>query len=60
MGLVVFDLTGRMIATLGDSDQAAGKYYATWRPEPGLSAGHYFVALKINDLQVHYLKVLKQ
>ncbi|MEL7247341.1 MAG: twin-arginine translocation signal domain-containing protein [Bacteroidota bacterium] len=60
VGLVVFDLAGRMIATLEDGEQTAGKYYATWRPEAGLSPGHYFVALKINDLQVHYLKVLKQ
>ena len=60
VGLVVFDLAGRIIATLEDSEQAAGKYYATWRPAPGLSPGHYFIALRINDLQVHYLKVVKQ
>lgn len=60
VGLVVFDLAGSLVATLEDAEQAAGKYYATWRPETNLPSGHYFVALRINDLQVHYLKVMKQ
>ncbi len=60
VGLVVFDLAGSLVATLEDTEQAAGKYYATWRPEAHLAPGHYFVALRINDLQVHYLKVIKQ
>lgn len=59
VGLVVFDLAGRLVATLEDTEQAAGKYYATWQPEAGLSAGHYFIALRINELQVHYLKAIK-
>ena len=60
VGLVVFDLSGRQVAVLEDREQPAGKYYATWQPDGNLAAGHYFVALRINALQVHYLKVVKQ
>ncbi|WP_367392813.1 T9SS type A sorting domain-containing protein [Lewinella sp. LCG006] len=59
VGLVVFDLVGRQVAVLEDSEKLPEKYYATWQPDSALPSGHYFVALKINDLQVHYLKVVK-
>ena len=59
VGLVVFDLSGRQVAVLEDSEKMPEKYYATWQPDSALPNGHYFVALKINDLQVHYLKVVK-
>jgi protocatechuate 3,4-dioxygenase beta subunit len=59
VGLVVFDLAGRQVAVLEDSEKMPEKYYATWQPDSALPSGHYFVALKINDLQVHYLKVVK-
>lgn len=59
VGLVVFDLAGRQVAVLEDSEKMPEKYYATWQPDSTLPNGHYFVALKINDLQVHYLKVVK-
>ncbi|WP_020536010.1 T9SS type A sorting domain-containing protein [Lewinella cohaerens] len=59
VGLVVFDLAGRQVAVLEDSEKMPEKYYATWQPDSALPNGHYFVALKINDLQVHYLKVVK-
>ncbi len=58
--LLVFDLQGRMVATLDESVMNPEKYEATWKPEPGLPDGHYFISLKINDLQVHYMKVLKK
>jgi len=57
---MVFDMTGKEVATLEENAVQPEKYEATWRPEPGLPDGHYFISLKINDLQVHYLKVLKQ
>ncbi len=59
VGLVVFDLAGRQVAVLEDSEKMPEKYFATWQPDSALPNGHYFVALKINDLQVHYLKVVK-
>lgn len=58
--LLVFDLKGRQVATLEEQMLTPEKYSATWKPEAGLPDGHYFISLKINDLQVHYLKVLKQ
>ncbi len=60
VSLLVFNMQGRTVATLEEKTLAADQYDATWRPEPGLAKGHYFIVLKINDLQVHYLKVLRQ
>lgn len=60
VGLVVYNMSGSQVAVLEDRERTPEKYNATWRPEKGLPAGHYFIALKINDLQVHYLKVVKQ
>ena len=59
VGLVVYDMSGKLVAELEDKELPAEKYYATWVPDNKLSSGHYFVALKINELQVHYLKVQK-
>ena len=59
VGLAVYDINGRVVAVLEDKIQSAEKYNVTWRPESNLVSGHYFVVLKINDLQVHYLKVVK-
>jgi protocatechuate 3,4-dioxygenase beta subunit len=55
----IFDLEGVMVATLDKSFQQAQKYSATWTPDPNLPAGIYFASLKINDLHVHYLKLMK-
>jgi hypothetical protein len=60
VGLSVFDLNGRTVAVLENRNLPSEKYTATWRPETNLPDGYYFVALKINDLQVHYQKVLKR
>jgi protocatechuate 3,4-dioxygenase beta subunit len=60
VGLSVFDLNGRTVAVLESRNLQSEKYTATWRPETNLPDGYYFVALKINDLQVHYQKVLKR
>lgn len=59
VSLVVFDMLGREVAVLEDSEKTADKYFAYWEPGAYVTAGHYFVALKINDLQVHYLKIYK-
>ncbi|MFK7758194.1 MAG: T9SS type A sorting domain-containing protein [Flavobacteriales bacterium] len=58
--IVVFDMAGREVATLEEKMLKPEKYEATWKPKPGLPDGHYFISLKINDLQVNYMKVMKQ
>lgn len=60
ISLSVFDLFGRTVAVLEEKSLNAEKYTATWQPESNLPDGYYFIALKVNDLQVHYLKVMKR
>ena len=60
VGLVVYDLAGQEVAILEDEDLTSNKYTSIWEPDATLPSGHYFIALKINDLQVHYLKIIKQ
>lgn len=57
--LLVFDSAGKTVATLKKTKLTKEKYKADWTPEKNASSGIYFVALKINDMQVHYLKVIK-
>ncbi len=59
VGISVFDLNGRKVADLEESNMNPGKYEVVWQPQKLLSKGYYFIALKINDIQVHYTKVLK-
>jgi len=59
VGLVVYDMSGQQIAILEDEIKTPEKYNATWRPNDNLPKGHYFIALKINDLQVHYIKLFR-
>lgn len=60
VGLMVYDLQGRLVATLDEQSLEPEKYEVVWRPDHQLPGGHYFVALKINDLQVHYIKVIRR
>jgi len=60
VGLVVYNMEGKQVAVLEDKVMTAEKYEAVWQPTSDLTAGHYFVALKINDIQVHYQKIVKQ
>ena len=60
VSLMVFDLQGRIVAKLEEKTMKPDKYTAIWKPETNLPNGHYFIGLKINDLQVHYLKVIKE
>ena len=59
VGLAVYDLTGRLVANLHEENMSPEKYEAEWRPNGDVPAGHYFVILTVNDLQVHYQKVIK-
>jgi len=60
VSLQVFDIQGRLVANLQEINLKPEKYTAEWRPDSNIRSGHYFVALKINDVQVHYLKVMKE
>ena len=55
----IFDLNGSQVAVLEEQQLKPQKYQAVWRPQGSLPSGHYFIALKVNDLQVHYLKVTR-
>ena len=59
VSLQVFDMMGREVATLERQHLGAEKYTAIWEPDAWLPAGHYFVALRVNQLQVHYLKLVR-
>lgn len=58
VSLLVFDMRGQLVATLEERNLDSGKYAAEWNPQSGLPGGVYFVALKINEMQVHYQKVV--
>lgn len=60
VGLFVHDLQGKLVAELEQSVHSPEKHTVYWRPEANVTPGHYFIALKVNDLQVHYLKVIKK
>jgi protocatechuate 3,4-dioxygenase beta subunit len=55
----VFDMKGNMVAKLDEAHLNAEKYSMIWQPDSQLLAGIYWVTLKINDSQVHYLKIVK-
>ena len=57
-GLFVYDLHGRLVAKLDENRLDAEKYSAVWQPDRNLPNGYYFIVLTINDLQVHYQKVV--
>ncbi|MBB77429.1 MAG: hypothetical protein CL844_00315 [Crocinitomicaceae bacterium] len=56
----VHDINGQMVATLNQKMLEPEKYQIVWRPHIDLPKGHYFISIVMNDMQVHYIKVLKQ
>ena len=58
--LSVYDMSGQIVANLGEQELSPQKYYARWEPHSKLPKGHYFISIIINDLQVHYLKVVRK
>ena len=60
VSIFAYDLEGRIVASFGKNLLDPDKYTITWNPSEYLSKGHYFIAIKINDLQVHYIKVIKE
>ncbi len=59
VGLEVYDKQGRLVATLNEEQLSAQKYTAEWTPDHHMASGSYFVVLKVNDIQVHYLKMMR-
>lgn len=58
VSVFVYNMEGKTVANLESRKLDPEKYEAYWEAPPELPNGHYFVALKINDLQVHYKKVI--
>lgn len=59
VAIAVFDLQGQQLAVLDEQPMEAGKYSVIWQAPLELPKGHYFISIQINDLQVHYIKVLR-
>jgi len=59
VSIQVFDIRGSLVAILNEENLEPQKYTAIWKPDQNLPDGMYWMALKLNDLQVHYLKVMK-
>ena len=60
IGLSVYNMLGKEVAQLQESELPAEKYEAIWQPQSEIPDGHYFIVLKVNDLQVHYQKVIRK
>ena len=60
VGISVYDIRGQIVATLDEKILNPEKYSVSWEPHNNLPNGHYFISIKINDLQVHYIKVIRQ
>jgi protocatechuate 3,4-dioxygenase beta subunit len=59
VSIQVFDNKGALVAVLDERNLQPEKYTANWQPDENLPKGIYWISLKMNDLQVHYLKVIK-
>ena len=56
----VYDIRGQKVATLDEGMLDPEKYSVLWNPHRNLTKGYYFISIMIDDLQVHYLKVIRQ
>ena len=60
VAISVYDIRGQIVATLDEKMLDPERYSVLWKPHKNLPKGHYFISIMINDLQVHYLKVISQ
>ena len=60
VAISVYDIRGQKVATLDERMLDPEKYLVLWNPHRNLPKGHYFISIMINDLQVHYFKVIRQ
>ena len=56
----IYNIQGEIVANLDERILEPQKYSVSWNPNINLPKGHYFISIIINDLQVHYLKVIRQ
>ena len=56
----VYNIRGQIVANLDERTLVPEKYSVFWNPHINLPEGHYFVSITINDLQVHYLKIVRK
>ena len=56
----VYNIRGQIVANLDERTLVPEKYSVFWNPHINLPKGHYFVSIKINDLKVHYLKIVRK
>ena len=56
----VYNIRGEIVANLDERVLEPEKYSVSWKPHTNLPKGHYFISIIINDLQVHYAKVIRQ
>ncbi|HYF04012.1 MAG TPA: T9SS type A sorting domain-containing protein [Patescibacteria group bacterium] len=59
VNIEIFDMQGSLVATLDERNLPPQKYSAIWRPDANLPSGTYWIALKLNGVQAHYLKIAK-
>ena len=60
VSISVCDINGQIVARLDDKILSPEKYSVIWKPQKKIAKGHYFITININDLQVHYLKIIRQ
>ena len=60
VAVCVYDISGQIVANLDERTLDPQKYSVTWNPHHNLMKGHYFISIIINDLQVHYIKVIRK
>ena len=60
VAISVYNLQGERVANIDKKILKANKYSVSWNPHTNLPKGHYFVSIIINDLQVHYIKVIRK
>ncbi len=60
VAISVYNVQGQIVATIDKKVLRADKYSVSWNPHTNLPKGHYFVSIIINDLQVHYIKVIRK
>ena len=60
VAISAYNIAGQIVATLDERMLSPAKYSVSWNPHGNLPKGHYFISIMINDLQVHYLKVIRK
>jgi len=59
VAIQVFNSHGLLVADLEEAVLKPEKYHAIWIPDADLPQDIYIAVLKVNDLHVHYLKLMK-